>query len=109
MIGNVMIDTLIAMLPTAHDLLPKDIPPRFALVTLHRPSNVDGLDWLKRTIQVLEWFGPNLAVLFPVHPRTRQRMREVGMNGSSSALRLMDLLPYLHFLALQQRALPVPG
>jgi UDP-N-acetylglucosamine 2-epimerase (non-hydrolysing) len=107
MVGNVMIDTLIAMLPAAQGLLPKDIPPRFVLVTLHRPSNVDDLGWLKRMLQVLEQFGPNLAVVFPVHPRTRERMREVGMNGSSSALRLMDPLPYLHFVALQQRALVV--
>jgi UDP-N-acetylglucosamine 2-epimerase (non-hydrolysing) len=107
MVGNVMIDTLIAMLPAAQDFLPKDIPSRFALVTLHRPSNVDDLDWLKRMLEVLEQFGPNLAVLFPVHPRTRQRMREVGMNGSSPALRLMDPLPYLQFVPLQQRALVV--
>lgn len=107
MVGNVMIDTLIAMLPTAQDFLPEDIPPRFALVTLHRPSNVDDLDWLKRMLDVLEQFGSNLAVIFPVHPRTRQRMREAGMNGSSLTLRLMDPLPYLHFMALQQRALLV--
>ena len=104
LVGNVMIDTLVEMLPGAKASLPKDVPRRFALVTLHRPSNVDDLDWLKNMLQVLEQFGPDLSVVFPVHPRTRQRMREVGVNGSSSALRLIDPLPYLHFLALQQSA-----
>ena len=104
LVGNVMIDTLIAMLPAAQASLPKDVPGRFALVTLHRPSNVDDLDWLKNMLQVLDQFGPDLSVVFPVHPRTRQRMREVGVNGSSSVLRLIDPLPYLHFLALQQSA-----
>jgi UDP-N-acetylglucosamine 2-epimerase (non-hydrolysing) len=104
LVGNVMIDTLISMLPASKSFLPENLPPRFALVTLHRPSNVDDLPWLKRMLRALEEFGPDLAVLFPVHPRTRQRMSEIGLNGSTAALRLLDPLPYLPFIALQQRA-----
>ena len=104
LVGNVMIDTLVSMLPASRDFLPSDLPPRFALVTLHRPSNVDDSPWLKSMLCALEEFGPDLAVLFPVHPRTRQRMSEIGLNGSTAALRLLDPLPYLPFIALQQRA-----
>jgi len=104
LVGNVMIDTLISMLPLAQNQLPENLPARFALVTLHRPSNVDDLEWLKSMLQSLEQIGSDLAVIFPVHPRTRQRMNDVGLNGLSSILRLMEPLPYLPFLALQQHA-----
>src|SRR6516164_11623993 len=50
LVGNVMIDTLVRMLPEAKKRIPADLPARFALVTLHRPSNVDDLDWLSRLL-----------------------------------------------------------
>lgn len=104
LVGNVMIDTLVQMLPAAERHVPEDVPSPFALVTLHRPSNVDDLDWLNSMIKALESIGTDLTVIFPVHPRTRQRMKDVGLNGTHSAVRLTDPLPYLAFLALQQRA-----
>ncbi|HMK29927.1 MAG TPA: UDP-N-acetylglucosamine 2-epimerase (non-hydrolyzing) [Terriglobales bacterium] len=105
LVGNVMIDTLIRMLPEAQKHVPADLPKRFVLVTLHRPSNVDDLDWLQRMLSSLEGLSSELAVLFPVHPRTRQRMAQAGLNGfHRSSLRLMDPLPYISFLGLQQRA-----
>ncbi|HXZ81546.1 MAG TPA: UDP-N-acetylglucosamine 2-epimerase (non-hydrolyzing) [Terriglobales bacterium] len=105
LVGNVMIDTLIRMLPEAQKHVPPELPERFVLVTLHRPSNVDDLDWLKRMLNSLEGLSSALVVLFPVHPRTRQRMAQVGLNGfHKCGLRLMDPLPYMSFLALQQRA-----
>jgi UDP-N-acetylglucosamine 2-epimerase (non-hydrolysing) len=104
LVGNVMIDTLVRMLPASQAFVPHDTPSRFALVTLHRPSNVDDLDWLKSMLHTLGHFGPDLSVVFPVHPRTRQKMNQAGFNGSISTLRLMEPLPYLSFLALQQRA-----
>ena len=104
LVGNVMIDTLVRMLPACQTHLPADVPSRFALVTLHRPSNVDDLDWLKGLLQTLEHISSDLTIVFPVHPRTRQRMNDIGLNGSTSRLRLMEPQPYLAFLALQQRA-----
>jgi UDP-N-acetylglucosamine 2-epimerase (non-hydrolysing) len=104
LVGNVMIDTLVRMLPVCQTHLPADVPSRFALVTLHRPSNVDDLDWLKSLLQTLEHIGSDLTILFPVHPRTRQRMKDIGLNGSTSRVRLMEPQPYLAFLGLQQRA-----
>jgi UDP-N-acetylglucosamine 2-epimerase (non-hydrolysing) len=70
--GNVMIDTLVRMLPEADRRLPADLPSRYALVTLHRPSNVDDLDWLGSLLSSLERVGHDLHVIFPVHPRTRR-------------------------------------
>jgi len=104
LVGNVMIDTLVRMLPACESHLPADVPSRFALVTLHRPSNVDDLDWLKGLLQTLEEISSDLTIVFPVHPRTRQRMNDIGLNGSTSRLRLMEPQPYLAFLALQERA-----
>jgi UDP-N-acetylglucosamine 2-epimerase (non-hydrolysing) len=104
LVGNVMIDTLVRMLPAADAHVLEDVPARFALVTLHRPSNVDDLDWLKSMIEGLENIGSDLIVIFPVHPRTRQRLNDAGLNGVNSALRLTEPLSYLAFLALQQRA-----
>ena len=106
LVGNVMIDTLIRMLPKAVERLPQHLPKDYALVTLHRPSNVDDMDWLKSLLKVLEDISRELPVLFPVHPRTRQRLVEWGICSGrhDSALQLLEPAPYLEFLGLQSRA-----
>ena len=106
--GNVMIDTLMRMLPAALSQLPKDLPPRYVLVTLHRPGNVDDIGWLTQLLGLLDEVGRKFLVLFPVHPRTQQRIAETGRkpNGRSD-LRLLPPAPYLEFLALQSRAAAV--
>ena len=106
LVGNVMIDTLVRLLPYAMERLPKGIPERYALVTLHRPSNVDDIDWLKSLLDMFLEISRDLPVLFPVHPRTRDRIAEAGieLNQRGSNLQLLDPAPYLEFLALQSRA-----
>jgi UDP-N-acetylglucosamine 2-epimerase (non-hydrolysing) len=105
LVGNVMIDSLVRMLPKAEQSLPADIPARYALVTLHRPANVDEIDWLTATLKVLNDLAGQLPILFPIHPRTRQRLNSTTfLKSAHSDLRLMDPLPYLEFLALQTRA-----
>lgn len=105
LVGNVMIDTLVRMLPKAKQQLPGDLPEEFALVTLHRPSNVDDLDWLGGMVGTLRAIGKQITVFFPIHPRTRLRLSEAGLPVSSGdGLHLIDPLPYLHFLGLQTRA-----
>ena len=106
LVGNVMIDTLVRLLPCAVERLPKGIPDRYALVTLHRPSNVDDVEWLRSLLDMLLEISRDVPVLFPAHPRTRGRIAEAGIelgNGSSS-LQILDPAPYLEFLALQSRA-----
>ena len=102
LVGNVMIDSLIRLLPSAM-ASPKDgLPHQYALVTLHRPSNVDDSATLKGILEALLEVSAQLHVIFPVHPRTRQRMAMLGMNSTN--LHLLEPLPYIEFLALQRRA-----
>jgi UDP-N-acetylglucosamine 2-epimerase (non-hydrolysing) len=100
-VGNVMIDSLIRLLPSAK-FSKNGVPERYALVTIHRPSNVDDGAKLKSIVQTLLEIQEKVEIVFPVHPRTRQRMADSGLE--TGRLRLLDPLPYLEFLALQQRA-----
>jgi UDP-N-acetylglucosamine 2-epimerase (non-hydrolysing) len=104
-VGNVMIDTLVRLLPRA------EIPEaaaglnRYALVTLHRPSNVDEAGRLGRILEVLGRIGRELPVLFPMHPRTERRMEAFGLRAAlADGVRLLHPLPYLQCLALQRQA-----
>lgn len=110
-VGNVMIDTLIRLLPSAEKRFPQNVATPYALVTLHRPSNVDDLDWLGDLLKTLSELSSQLNVIFPVHPRTRQRLQSLnsghGAAGTTAKLQLLDPLPYLEFLALQTKALMV--
>jgi len=100
--GNVMIDTLVRMLPAARQTIAADLPEQFALVTLHRPSNVDDPEWLDELLEALVTIGQQMPVLFPVHPRTRQQLAARGKSlPNSGRIRLMDPLSYLEFLGLQ--------
>jgi UDP-N-acetylglucosamine 2-epimerase (non-hydrolysing) len=101
-VGNVMIDSLVRLLPVAANVPRKGFPERYALVTLHRPSNVDDNESLKNILQSLVGISESLDVVFPVHPRTRQRIAEFGLNAEK--VHLSEPLPYIEFLALQSRA-----
>jgi UDP-N-acetylglucosamine 2-epimerase (non-hydrolysing) len=101
-VGNVMIDSLIQLLPLAHKVPSNGFPERLALVTLHRPSNVDDPENLRRVLETLIRVSEALDVVFPVHPRTRQRINELGFRLPK--LHLLDPMPYINFLALQTRA-----
>ena len=104
-VGNVMIDTVVRLLPAAAQALPHPVPDRFGLVTLHRPSNVDDPSSLRQIFEALLEISYEVEILFPVHPRTRQRISELGFDGlRSTRLHLVEPAPYLEFLALQQRA-----
>jgi UDP-N-acetylglucosamine 2-epimerase (non-hydrolysing) len=101
-VGNVMIDTLTRLLPLAEGC-PKDhLPDRYALVTLHRPSNVDDSETLQRILRSLAEVSEQLAVVFPAHPRTQRRIAEFGIKIEK--LHMLDPIPYIEFLGLQKRA-----
>lgn len=105
LVGNVMIDTLIRLLPKAQ--LPRiaGLEEKFVLVTLHRPSNVDDAEMLRTIMTTLAEISRDIQVLFPVHPRTRQRLQQTGFRVEAHPrLLLVDPLGYLEFLALQKRA-----
>ncbi len=102
---EVMIDSLIRFLPLAECHKLNGIPERFALVTLHRPSNVDEGLVLRGILKSLLEISERLPVVFPVHPRTRQAI--AALDVDTSALHLLDPLPYIEFLALERRAVVV--
>jgi UDP-N-acetylglucosamine 2-epimerase (non-hydrolysing) len=101
-VGNVMIDSLVQLLPEAMAAPNNDFPEKYALVTLHRPSNVDDPETLKRIIESLLEVSSHLSVVFPVHPRTRQRLASTGVNFAN--LYLLEPQSYIEFLKLQSKA-----
>ena len=104
-VGNVMIDSLVVALPAARAL---EAPRRhgvmkgqYTVVTLHRPANVDDPATLCELLGALAQVSKGGPTLFPVHPRTRARMKSLGadvfaMNG----VRVLEPLPYLEMLGL---------
>ena len=76
---------------------------RYALVTLHRPSNVDAPEALRRILGALQDLAKRIPVFFPVHPRTRERMKGLGFQPGPELL-LREPLGYLDFLGLMDEA-----
>jgi UDP-N-acetylglucosamine 2-epimerase (non-hydrolysing) len=105
-VGNVMIDTLCRLLPKARKPEGIQLPVRFALVTLHRPSNVDDDLHLKAILESLGQVGRMLPIIFPVHPRTSQRIAGLGLT-SLKGIHFTEPLSYLEFLYLQMSAAAV--
>jgi len=102
LVGNVMIDSLVHLLPKASTGRAVNLRKPYALVTLHRPSNVDDSDTLRQILTCLIEVSEKLAIVFPIHPRTRRRISEFGLN--TDKLNLAEPTPYLEFLALQRDA-----
>lgn len=107
LVGNVMIDTLVQFLPKAEQsfavLKEKLSLDRFGLVTLHRPSNVDDEAVFLPMLKVLDELSRNLPLIFPVHPRTRDRWSQ-QLKQCNPNLRTVEPLGYLEFLGLQKYA-----
>jgi len=102
LVGNVMIDTLVRLLP---HVKPAEYGDKsYILVTLHRPSNVDDPSELSSILGALNEIARATDVVFPVHPRTRQMMRELKGIGFAPKLRLIEPVGYLEFLGLQRKA-----
>jgi UDP-N-acetylglucosamine 2-epimerase (non-hydrolysing) len=111
LVGNVMIDSLLKHLKLSlssrvREELGVEGEP-YAVVTLHRPSNVDKAETLGGIISALEKISERLRVVFPAHPRTRKMLAEFGLlEGLQSAgrVRLVEPLGYLDFLRLYSGA-----
>ena len=105
LVGNVMVDSLLANREKAvrqpilgHLGIESG---RYAMVTMHRPSNVDDESTLRGIVGALERINRTLPIVFPVHPRTRRRFEEFGLDP---ALRLIEPTGYLDSLCLQPNA-----
>jgi len=110
-VGNVMIDTLRKLEPLADAV---DVVGRlgceegaFALLTMHRPSNVDCRATLSGILDALDRIQASVPVIFPAHPRTRARMAEFGLEARVSrmhGLKVVEPVGYLDSLKLQKNA-----
>ena len=110
-IGNVMIDTLLANKTRAAESSVLErlriIPKEYALLTLHRPSNVDIRETFLRILDALEDIQNSLPIIFPVHPRTQKRLAEFGLAKRIEAMSNVQLiapLGYLDFLKIMSEA-----
>ncbi|MCX6545086.1 MAG: UDP-N-acetylglucosamine 2-epimerase (non-hydrolyzing) [Acidobacteria bacterium] len=106
-VGNTMIDTLVRLLPKAvvswPDLRRSLGLEDYALVTLHRPSNVDSPDRLALIMAALEQISHSIRVVFPVHPRTRAQLNAQDLIPPVQVT-LLEPQGYLAFLSLQAHA-----
>ncbi|MET0321893.1 MAG: UDP-N-acetylglucosamine 2-epimerase (non-hydrolyzing) [Duganella sp.] len=115
-VGNVMIDTLLRQLPAAPTVAQvlraanlagfvADGAP-YALLTLHRPSNVDDPKRLRGLLETVVRLSAELPVLFPLHPRTRAMIRQYELAPLLDApgLACMQPQPYLNMLSMMQHA-----
>jgi len=110
-VGNLMIDSLVqfrqkaAEMTIAEDLGVADTD--YALMTMHRPSNVDHEEGIYKLLQIIKEIAEERPVVFPMHPRTRNRFEEFGLEQaltSIEGLRLLEPLGYLEFLRLMEEA-----
>ncbi|HQG66394.1 MAG TPA: UDP-N-acetylglucosamine 2-epimerase (non-hydrolyzing) [Smithella sp.] len=107
-VGNIMIDTLVRLLPKAEGRWPalkeQFCLNRYILATFHRPSNVDNIEVFAEIIAALAEISKKVPVVFPVHPRTRIKILSLGLSFRKDNLILTEPLGYLDFLALQMKA-----
>ena len=129
-VGNTMIDSLLAFKGKADSSTKLDElglllaagqngdgrkVARYALLTLHRPANVDNRESFQNILAGLQELGEDCPIIFPVHPRTQKRIKEFGIDlnlRSSNAadgrnrggMHLIDPLGYLDFLCLMKNA-----
>jgi UDP-N-acetylglucosamine 2-epimerase (non-hydrolysing) len=105
LVGNVMVDSLLTNLDRA---IGRDTLDRlglraghYALVTMHRPANVDDLGVLGHLIDVLGQLAEDIPVVFPVHPRTRAQLEDLAVPATVT---LIEPCGYLDFVALEHGA-----
>ena len=108
LVGNIMIDTLyrhqpLATLDRVADRV-KVKDGQYAVLTLHRPSNVDVLETFKSILSAIATIAAELPVVFPVHPRTQARVKEFGLSDYLKDVQVTGPLGYIDFLSLTSHA-----
>lgn len=108
LVGNVMIDTLLASRERIEQSRVLEelglTSGEYALLTMHRPSNVDDPETLAGLMRALGEIAKDIPVIFPVHPRTRARFQEAEGSSQATAIRMIDPQGYIDFLKLQSSA-----
>jgi UDP-N-acetylglucosamine 2-epimerase (non-hydrolysing) len=119
-VGNLMIDSLVSALKVARQSsLRSELGlggKPYAVLTLHRPSNVDNEDQLRRTLDAIVEVAQHIPIVFPAHPRTARNIEAAGLTAmrtwtggplSNSGLWMMPPASYLDFLDLMRHAVMV--
>lgn len=110
-VGNLMIDSLVQFREkAAKTSIVEDLGLEegdYALMTMHRPANVDHEEGVRKLLRIIEEIADERSLVFPIHPRTRNRFEEFGLADvltSIEGLRLLEPLGYLEFLRLMETA-----
>jgi UDP-N-acetylglucosamine 2-epimerase (non-hydrolysing) len=115
-VGNVMIDTLLAFRQQAEQSTLLEtfalVPQGYAVLTMHRPSNVDHPEQLQKVFRILAQVAQTIPIIFPCHPRTRKRLQELSLPLGTTApgrapergIIVQEPLGYLDFLRLMSQA-----
>jgi UDP-N-acetylglucosamine 2-epimerase (non-hydrolysing) len=101
-VGNVMVDSLLSHLPVAAARTPAYTPKTYAVLTLHRPSNVDRPEVFARLMRAIDTIAQTMPVIFPVHPRTAERV--AALPDRRGDIRTTEPMGYLDFLSLTSNA-----
>ena len=104
-VGNIMLDSFEMVRPQIElerQGFAAGLPERYGVVTLHRPSNVDDPAQLQQLCTALVALQQELPLVFPVHPRTRQRLEAANLWNvlEAAGLRLIEPVPYIRFMSL---------
>ena len=105
--GNIMIDSLVSNLEKTNNKILKKLnikKKQYALVTLHRPSNVDKKNILRGIVNALRRISEKIPVVFPLHPRTKNKMKEFNIESNNTGIIFTEPLGYLDFLSLTKNA-----
>jgi UDP-N-acetylglucosamine 2-epimerase (non-hydrolysing) len=109
-VGNIMIDTLVENLEKAKKLNLLEIynlkKNNFALITLHRPSNVDTKENLEKMVKIIKFLQKKIKVFFPIHPRTKKNLEKFDLEKNMNDLNIVLSKPigYLEFLNLMMNS-----
>lgn len=96
-VGNVMIDSLVFMLPK---LKKEGKDQKSAIVTIHRPSNVDNKEDLLKILQILKEVSKEYKIIWPIHPRTKKNIENFGLIDEIKDYDLREPLGYIEFMNL---------
>ena len=100
-VGNTMIDTLLIQLDRANAMPLPDglVPGEYAVLTLHRPANVDSVETLTPIMDAISTIADRIPIVFPVHPRTAQRLRQISLHPRIHTCEPISYLPFLGLVA----------
>lgn len=110
-VGNTMIDTLFRQIGRANQLpLPDGLSPgQYAVLTLHRPGNVDSADSLASLCGAIDAIAQRIPVIFPIHPRTAARLNGIRLHPAVRTVEPMSYLPFLGLVARSRLVLTDSG